>query len=627
MPARTLAGAVLVLLISISSADAGQAAAPARPSASPLGSPASPRPAAALDVETETRLAADPAAERAWISDIALALAGEPADLAAVQHHVAAVLRLRSRRLTSQDAAWPDQQADSFLALLLIDPRRIVYDVDFRSNVVPIVATALDESVPATARRRMITQLRAFEFGMVEKVEVAWGIAPRSSRAREVRFDTVDLQFGAHGPIRASIYSLPSAYFRFEEAAGFLRSVHEIAPQREIVVLSNEPLIQQLRRLTDEIPVRLIDTLGKAYSPWPRDPFVVAASSRGPVTLVVRPNLQARRELDVFMAREIIQNLPEELDEAWQRVQWTLAPVPFHGGHMLTTPDAIWVSAHTLLPRVKEILGIREALDLQTLRRPQVTQSVVAAIGAAADELEAAFGLPVRLTHALPQTGTEAEIDAFEVVLGGGDGRDLDSILTIVSSPDGVVTGLVADLEMGRELLEAAPDADIRRIRELYQLLPSGKDLRGELGRAQSTPPNRQLQAYLDASAAYLRRQGIAVQRLPLLRVPEELVAEELRYARTSFMVSWNNVVLEQGAGFSRAEGFASGLDAADARVADIYASAGVSLRYVTPLSLSVMHDGGYRCASNHVRGAEMKAHRNPLDDYATPARASSIGR
>lgn len=601
MPARLLAAVVLATLAFPVPAWTQQAGRPsaAVTSGESSASPGSPNP---RDVVIEAELAADRAAEAVWMKALSLELAGETPDLAAVQQRAAAFLRLRSERLTRLHPDWPNQQVDAFFAILLIDPRRFIYDADFRANAAPAIAQGLSDGVPRAARQRMLEQLFAFDFGVIEKIEVAWGVALRSSRSREVLFDAVDLEYGSQSAIRASIYSLPSTYFDLEEATAFLRSLHGMAPQRQLIVVSNQPLINELQLLTTEMPLRLIDTLGRSYSPWPRDPFVVAKSARGPVTLVVRPNLQAQREHDVFMAREIVQNLPEDLDRDWRQVQWTAAPVPFHGGHMLTTPSTTWVSVHTLLPRVKEILGVDDKIDLRQLRQPRTLARLLAAIDTAGKEFEVVFGRPLRFVHELPKAGSDAEVDAFVVALGGGDGRDLDSLITIAEKPDRRTAALVGDLTLGKKMLGDAPDDDLRELQSVYHLSLAGGELRRELSRAQSSLPNQQFDAFLDASAAFLRHQGLEVLRVPLLRVPEELLPVELRYSRDSFMISWNNVVLEEQTGTLRAEGFASGLATADEAVRQIFADAGVTLDYVAPLALSIMRDGGYRCASNHVR-------------------------
>ncbi|MGD8330679.1 MAG: hypothetical protein PVJ49_14695 [Acidobacteriota bacterium] len=599
MTAKLLAGAAATFLLLPRPSAAWQA-----PTDQPaIGPPASTAfSATSSDIELEAALAADPVAQADWLRRMAVRLAGEGADLDAAQRHAAGVLRLRGERLARHDATWPDTQSDAFLALLLIDPRRFLYDGDFRASVAPVLVDGVSDRVPAQARRRMATRLAAFDFGLLERIKVAWGLVPRPSRTREVPFEAIGFDYGSQAPIRASIYSLPSRYFNVDEATRFLRSVHAITPQRRIVVLSNGALIDELRPLATEMPLVLLDSLGRRYSPWPRDPFFATVSARGPVTLVVRPNIQAQRELDVFMAREIVQDLPDDVDREWQHVQWTMAPVPFHGGHMLSTPTTTWVSAVTLLPRVKEILGTGDKIDLQALRDPQVLRSFLTALEMAGTEFQETFNQPVRFVHALPVGVGAEELDALQTVLGGGDARDLDSIITIVESAGEPVRALVGDVTLGSELIEDAPDSDIQRLRALYHLQPTVDELRQQLADGHRTSRNRQFDAFLDASAAYLQRLGLEVTRLPLLDVSQRLIPPELSDGRPSFLINWNNVVLEEVDGGVRAEGFASGMAVTDKKMREIYADAGVNLDYVAPLALSVLRDGGYRCASNHVR-------------------------
>ena len=68
------------------------------------------------------------------------------------------------------------------------------------------------------------------------------------------------------------------------------------------------------------------------------------------------------------------------------------------------------------------------------------------------------------------------------------------------------------------------------------------------------------LQRYLDEIAAELKRDGLVVHRLPLLSVPASLVAWDDIPEGFEFLLTWNNVVLEN----RRAEGFASLLKSAD---------------------------------------------------------------
>jgi hypothetical protein len=604
MPAATLAG--VILLAAAGSFPALQRQAPKEPVPKP------PAVAARAEVSVEDRIVAleaelfaDRGAQTAWLKRAALALASEPtADLEETQRRIAEVFRLRGARLTATQPDWPDAQIDSFLVMLLIDARRFAYDADFRHHVLPVLRDGLAPEVSIAARERLMSRLNAipgFDFGMSEKIEVAWGVVPRASRPREVAFRWFGDRFGLSTTIRASIYSLPT-YFDYEDAAAFLRGVHAFAPQRDLVVLSNPPLIDRLQALAGEIPLHLIDTHGRRYTPWPRDPFAVVSPADGPVTLVVRPNIQAQREADVFMAREIVQGLPEELDEAWGGVEWTMAPVPFHGGHVVATPGVTWVSVHTLLPRIKEILGVEGPVDVPALRRPDDRRRFLGALELATAEFEAVFGQPLRFVHAVPSPDAgDGELDAFETVLHGGDSSDLDSLVTLLPRRGGSMSALVADFTLGKQVVSEASQVELDELRRAYDLGTPDGALRLSLAAAQATPENEVFDAFLDAVATYLSSQGIDVRRLPILHVPERLMPEAFR-AQGGFLINWNNVVLEVEDDEARAEGFESGLATIDEQVRQTFADTGYELRYAPLLPRSVMRGGGYRCASNHVR-------------------------
>lgn len=549
--------------------------------------------------ELEARLAADRLGEAMWLKRVALALNAEPGPaLEPLQQEVAAIMRLRGERLAAHDPEWPDAQVNALLALLQVDPRRFTHDSDFRANVFPVLRDGISHTVPMHARNRMARELASLEFGPTERLLVAWGLTPRNSRDREVLFSSWPVRVGSMAPIGASIYSLPSRFFRYEEAADFLRAVHLMAPQRDLVVLADAPLIDDLRPLTGELPLHLIDTFARHYTPWPRDPFMVLNDPEGAVRLLVRPNAQARREGDISMARDLVRGLPTELDEAWGQPEWTAAPVPFHGGHTLATPGTTWASVHTLLPRIVEIMG--EYPTLASLKQPWARARFVAALDAAWDEFETVFAQPLRFVHELPDA--EGGVSDFEEMLVGGGTSDLDSLIAILPGADGSSVALVGDFALGKELVSAAPEADLHTFGTTYHLELSGEALREALLEQKVGRTNELIGDFLDSAAAYLRTEGLEVRRLPLLHVPEPIVEKEFRLARDGFLVTWSNVVLEHVDGNRFAEGFSSGLPSVDAAVRGIYADAAYELRLTPTLALSVMRDGGYRCASNHVR-------------------------
>ena len=68
------------------------------------------------------------------------------------------------------------------------------------------------------------------------------------------------------------------------------------------------------------------------------------------------------------------------------------------------------------------------------------------------------------------------------------------------------------------------------------------------------------------------------------------------------FFLTWDNVVVETRKDGVRAEGFASLLPSGDAQARETFQALGVRLDLFPPLVRSVILNGGYRCASNHVR-------------------------
>jgi hypothetical protein len=326
------------------------------------------------------------------------------------------------------------------------------------------------------------------------------------------------------GPIETSFYSLSSAFFKPEEVRRFLDAVHAASPRRHIVVLGDATI-----RRTLPPGVTFIDDHARAFTPWPRDPFIVARYGKG-VVFVDRPNVQPNREEDRNMARMLV--------DQWDDVSWTVAPIPFHNGHILLTPAAVWISIHTVEFRALSLLGLDHV----------PTESFgpyLDAVRQAAIELQAFYRRPVRFVHPLSDMA----------LLGGGAGFDLDSIVTMLPPSN----ALVGDIELGMQF------------------------------GGQRTSKAAALQRFLDAIAKELQHDGMRVRRLPLLLVPAE---------PADYLITWNNVVLEN----RRAEGFASQIAAADAYAKKTFAAAGYRLVLFPPLMRSIVLGGGYRCASNHLR-------------------------
>jgi hypothetical protein len=173
----------------------------------------------------------------------------------------------------------------------------------------------------------------------------------------------------------------------------------------------------------------------------------------------------------------------------------------------------------------------------------------------------------VRFVHSL-----NASPDLMQRV-GGGAGIDLDSVVTILPAS----TALVGDITI-------AVKDDLSVYGELEKIRA-----------AQNSPKAIALQSFLNAIAEELQRDGMTVRRLPLVLVPASAAARDVP---SDFLITWNNVVLEK----NRAEGFASLLPSADAYARKVFEASGYKLVLFPPLLRSIMLNGGYRCASNHLR-------------------------
>src|SRR5262249_19424937 len=149
--------------------------------------------------------------------------------------------------------------------------------------------------------------------------------------------------------IEASIFSLNTNSFTPAEVLRFVEAVHAASPKRRLIVLADALMRAALAPHAQRLHLDLADDLDRGFSPWPRDPFVVGRSANG-VVFVNRPNLQPHREEDQNMVRALVDSLPA--------ARWTVAPVPFHNGHILRTPAAVWISIHSVEPRALALLGL-----------------------------------------------------------------------------------------------------------------------------------------------------------------------------------------------------------------------------------------------------------------------------
>ncbi len=463
-------------------------------------------------------------------------------------------------------------------------------------------------------------ELGGLSFADSEAVELAWGAAPRSSAARQMPIRGGELTFpdDLTAPVRASIYSLPSNLIDPKSARRLLAAVHALAPERTLVALTDLPMTRALAPDAGRLGLTLIETYGRAYSPWPRDPFSAALRADGGLALVERPYRQAGREEDASMARELVQGLPDSLDRRWGEPRWGEAPIPFHNGHILMAGGAAWVSLHSLELQILRDLHL-DRVPVETFSSAAGIDRYLAAARRAMAEMSSLYGKPVRLVHDLPESGPVAERAALMRRIGGGAGFDLDSVLTLLPGQGGHLHALVADPAAGRRLLEGLDPAGWKTLGDTYGLQPKGADLASRMLAYQGTARPERLQGFLDLVADHLARTGLTVGRLPLVLVPVDLLPGGTKLDYPDFVLGWNNVVVEVRGGKPRAEGFASLLPAGDRAARKTFAAAGVHLDLLPPLVASVVRNGGYRCASNQVRSPNPTAPAGGPEPRGTP--------
>jgi hypothetical protein len=521
--------------------------------------------------------------------------------------------RARGRELAARHS-WSPADVQALLALQLADPARFASDGAFRARVLALLPGALDPAVPPALRDDLLlalNQLPGVDFAASEAIESAWGAVPRKSADRMVpTLPALRLDDDAERPLAASVYSLPSFFFAAGTAEAFLSAVRKAAPRRTLLVLTDLPLHRALAARARALDVHLLESYGRPYSPWPRDPFSFVRTPAGGLLVLVRPNLQPGREEDAHLGAELIQNLPAAIDRAWGAPAWGTAPVPFHNGQILPAGGAAWITLHTLEPRILALLGV-DRVPVESFATAAGIDRYVAAAHQAAGELAALWGRPVRFAHPLPEPGRPlAESAALMRRLGGGAGYDLDSLVTLLpAAGKKPPVALVADSAAGRALLARLPAAERSALRTGYDLAPDGDALAAALAAAQGTPRAAALAGFLDAVAGHLAASGgFQVTRLPLLRVPYALLRDRGGLPETGpdaeFLLTWNNVVVETRGGTVRAEGFGSLLPAGDRAARDVFTAAGAHLDLLPPLVRSVVLNGGYRCASSHVRVA-----------------------
>lgn len=567
------------------------------------------------------RIDSDPARAREELRSLASALAGEEAALAgAAEFELRSCTRERSRRLAA-GRGWSPAETEALAVLLLAEPERFVAEEAFRRRILAFLPTALDPRTPPALRDDLLGQLneiRGFDFEASDALEFAWGRAPRRALERRAAPKTETPAKEGGGPparppfrfdadtsgrIAASVYSLPSFFFSPATVRELLLAISRLDPRREILVLADLAMVRALGAAPPAPRLHLLETYGRPYSPWPRDPFSLVRDSAGRLVALARPNSQTGREEDANLAAEWVQNLPADLDRKWGGkggVVWTVAPTPFHNGQVLLTEDAAWMTVHALEPRVLALLGA-ERVPVESFGSAEGIDRYLRAVDQASGELAALYGRPVRFVHPLPRAGTLAERTALLRTLGGAAGYDLDSLVTFVPAKGGVAA-LVADSGLGRGATAQAGPRDLEALRAGFGLAPEGEGLRAALLAAQESPATRALGAFLDLAARSLQEAGFPVRRLPLLSIPTALLAERAGLHHEEFLLTWNNVVVERRPEGARAEGFSYHFPPGDRAAREAFEGLGVHLDLLPPLARSIVLNGGYRCASNHLR-------------------------
>ncbi len=546
--------------------------------------------------EIEEWLAENPQEIPSFYAAGAKALQQADADrLPALGERLAAVARTRAAR--------PETDLDLLIAMMLVSPQLFFEDPGFRERISNFVLPkALSSEIPRTLRERVVRRLsalRGFGFDEIERLADAWTLVPRTSLSRLIPPSTGGSLGDVLAPIEASFYSLPADLVTADSASSFLRSVHEAHPRRQILVLSDPPLALHLDGLGLE-RLQLLPAWGIPYSLWPRDPLTILRDPDDGLVAVLRPNIQSTREADLDLGRALVQTLPESLDTAWGGLRWRRSEIPFHNGQVLFADGRAWVGIHSLEVRILEILQMPR-IPVEDFGGPDGVRFLAAAQQAAA-ELEKLYGRPVSWVHDLPTEVSSAVRVSLLRSLGGGAGFDLDSLLTLLETDDGLVA-LVGDPRLAAELLDKAPAEEFDTLSKIWTMQSTGEKLQQNLITAQVSPRARGLGEFLDQVAEHLG-QEMLVRRLPLLLVPGSLVPDvRLQGSDVSenvddFLLGWNNVVLEEAA----AEGFASGWATGDAFAHEAFGKAGHRLVLHPPLTASVIRGGGYRCASQHVR-------------------------
>jgi hypothetical protein len=518
-----------------------------------------------------------------------------------VGSYLAATVRAMAQQLDAR-GVWSEDDLDRLLTVQLVNPRLFVDDLAFRYQVVALLRQANDARLSTDLRQAMVeglNQVVGVDFEIAETVAAAWGLIERSSTSRQISdVGPGGAHVNSEQPIEATVLVLTSQFVGAQEAEDLLTALESVDPERDLLVLTDRAMADRLGPRAAR--TYLLLTQGRSYSPWPRDSLILTRRPDHSVNVVLRPDRQNGREEDANLGRLLVAQLPPLLDAEWGKTTWSTSDISFHNGQILLTQDRLWVSVHSLEWTILRLLET-DRVPTESFATDAGIDAYLDAAEEAAAQLGRMFGREPQFVHDLPRSGAVSDRRAALMSLAGGGGFDLDSLITIVAGPDGQTHALVGDLDRGIDLLDGLSDGDVATLRTSYGVAPE-VDAVGQILATSGGSRARALDAFLEATVAHLDRAGLQVQRLPLLLAPTSIVAARAELEHDDFLIGWNNVVLSKAPGGHRAEGFASGIPSGDELARDRFRTASVELRYLPPLVSSVIRNGGYRCATNHLR-------------------------
>jgi len=558
--------------------------------------------------DLEQRLREKPALRRGVLSALGAAYAKADRPLAdRLGRYLADVAAAACFRQQKTDMPWRAQDIRALTELILVDPSRFMRDASFRSRIMAIVPDMAPAGISFKLRDQILVELNrvpGMDFNIVENFEWQWCSVPRLSREREMPYTSSGRWRFAEGAgaIETSFYSLPSAFFTFDQAETFLRGVRQLDSRRAVVVLSDLNQDFPFKNLCDSLGIHLIETHGREYSPWLRDPISFFRDGDGGLVILQRPNIQVQREEDFTIGREIIQGLPNRLDQRYGGVHWSTAETAFHNGKILLTPAKVWIALDALEVRILDIIGL-DSIPVESFQSEAGLARFAEAIKQAVEEMERLFHRPVHFVHPKAEDGDLARRREALMLAGGLFGYDLDSLMALMPRDEGYVAW-VADLQPGDALVAKTAKADLDAFIEQMGFRPDSEAFRRETLAYHGEDEARALDRSLDWVAEHLaKNEGMTVIRLPLVLVPPRLIQNQARYGDAdNVVVTWTNVVFNQTASGDRAEGFSSLLPEGDRIAREAFERGGCRLDLLPPLVDSIMLGGGYRCASKHLR-------------------------